>query len=389
MKILNPYNDIDFGSITRVKAISHEHIGSENPNLTKESLRSAYDRGIRYFACVWYQPAALTYPLSAWNHDYQDYTSKDDLTLKTWNYDGSVVSFEDGNNNTILTDDLPQIPNAEHPCFSNINSNHFNVLGTSFSEAGWGKINMENLTSWRMAHPLYDVSQINSLFANTGVLNNKIFGTINHCGSFADAKKFLNNGRNVFKAMELFNQDATEQNNRKYKLAYDELLSTGERLWVAAVVDWQGSRNANPNCPYDRGCNVLLMDSSYNALPANCFDPTNNYVYSKAEAGLDAYIDGKYYASGLGNHYITGIEINNDKVTVSFDSTASTIKAITNVDVKEVTNSSSISYTIPRGAIYLRFEAEFNDWDFIYTNPMWIEDNEGDSVSRNLLILGI
>lgn len=380
MRIINPYSDVDFGSVTRVKAISHEHINTE------ARLKSAYDRGIRYFACVWYQPAAITYPLSAWNHDYQDYTSKDDLTLKTWNYAGSIVSFEDNNNNTILTDDLPQIPNAEHPCFGNISARHFNVLGTSFSEAGWGKIEIENLTSWRLQHPLYDVSQINALFANTGVLNNKIFGTINHCDSSTDAMKFLNNGREVFKAMEIFNQGGT---NIKYKKAYDELLSRGERLWVAAVVDWQGDIAVDSDCPFDRGCNVLLMDNSYNSLPANCFDPTNNYVYSKAEAGLDAYIAGRYYASGLGNHYITGIDVNGEKVTISFDSVASSIKAITNVEVKEIANSSSMSFTIPRGAIYLRFEAEFNDWDFIYTNPMWIEDNANNSISRNLLILNL
>ena len=56
--IINPYERIDFHTATRVKAISHEHI------FKKSQVKYAYDRGIRYFACVNYLPACPSYPLS-------------------------------------------------------------------------------------------------------------------------------------------------------------------------------------------------------------------------------------------------------------------------------------------------------------------------------------
>ena len=67
MRFLNPYNGINFGTVTRVKAISHEHITSTS------RLKNAYDRGIRYFAAVNYTPAAVSYPLENFSQIVRDW----------------------------------------------------------------------------------------------------------------------------------------------------------------------------------------------------------------------------------------------------------------------------------------------------------------------------
>ena len=116
--IVNPYNGIDFHTASRVKAISHEHISR------KSQLKIAYDRGIRYFACVNYLPACPSYPLSNWSYEYEDYVSPSNLALTSLTYSGSIPSFVDKNGIEVNTDDLVQLPNAEHLFYSNTFGSH-------------------------------------------------------------------------------------------------------------------------------------------------------------------------------------------------------------------------------------------------------------------------
>jgi hypothetical protein len=189
---------------------------------------------------------------------------------------------------------------------------------------------------------------------------------------------------------------------------YDSILSDGYRVNLTAVVDWD-NYVADERAKFPRGYNVLLHSSEYDRLPTNCFVKKDaaGYEYSKGEACLDAYIAGHYYAAGRGIHYITDLTVSGKTVSISFDANATSIKAITNKGIVE-SSGNSMNFSIPAGATYLRFEAYWNDkpagfdamtdeqqevyaktgvMDFIFTNPIWIEDNENDMASKILLLL--
>ena len=65
--IINPYSDVDFAECRRVISMTHEHIGLQ------ARLQSAYNRGLRLFASVWYQPSSPVYPYSNNNHGFLDW----------------------------------------------------------------------------------------------------------------------------------------------------------------------------------------------------------------------------------------------------------------------------------------------------------------------------
>lgn len=363
----NPYEGIDWASVVRVNAITHEHIFDRN------KLQKAYNRGIRWFACINYQPAVPSYPLSSWNRTYPDYTSTEDSTLTDYVYSGSIPTILDGNGNDIQTDTLPQVPNAEHPCFANFAGNHFNVLGSTFPDAGWGKFGGP---SFRLSHPLYSLLNVANLFGNQEYQPfKKVFGTINHLSLFSEASKAIELGKGIFKAMEVFNNGYNDATNETFMRNYDNLLLAGFRIYPVSVVDWQDYVPEGETDWEDKGCNVLLVPSSYDTLPANDFQASG--VYSKAEAGLDAYIDGRYYCSGFGRHSITNFDAEGGNISISFDSAPQSIFVVVDGVRKQLTTGSVVSFNVPDGSSYARFEARWADKDFIYTVPVFYkkEDN--------------
>lgn len=447
----NPYERVDFSSVSFVNSISHEHIK------TAESLKKAYERGIRHFACVSYNPAVPPYPLSQWSGTFEDinyvdvsyswpnkgisgsdfFTSESAKRAIPNNYQlrqkGLVIGYKSISGNyvyekliiepasdteidwlvlcsnpdawltipekrladylekvnrtisggipsitldsgeIISTSSIPQIPNAEHPTFVGDNGlyvGHFNILGSTVSESGWSKFAP---TSWRMEYAAKRVSSINALFVNT----EKIFGTINHNYDLKGIKYLIDNCPDVFKAMELFNQGSSKERCQKFRDTYDELLSEGYRLWGTAAVDWQGVRegrgysgqnmdNYKKECNFDRGCNVLLI---------NDWDSLS--VSQQSEAGLDAYIEGRYYMSGLGNHHIISLDETDGIVRLTVDGNPSRIRAITANDVISLSGN-SIGIGISKKTKFIRFEVFYyndnNDMDFIFTNPIFVNE---------------
>lgn len=370
----NPYEGVNFSEFEKVNAITHEHI------FTKEALKNAYDRGIRWFAAVNYQPAVPPYPFSLWEGNYLDYLDDSNDNFETGYTNkgayGSIVNFVDATGETIITDSLPQVPNAEHPTFSwnkRIISRervpHFNVLGSLWGEAGHGQGELRLLKN--LGYPLWDIYDINENFTSDLLFDGKIFGTINHCNNASEIKRMLDICPGIFKAVEVFNHCSSTSLNRSYREAYDAILRQGYRVWCTAVVDWQGYINSQGNeeieCFFDRGCNVLLIDK-YKDLA----------VDEKSEAGLDAYIAGRYYASGLGKHQILDIVAQEGVVELIVDGTPSSISAITSKRVI-VGTGNSISVTIIPGETFIRFEVFYYDdakidMDFIFTNPIFIEN---------------
>lgn len=445
MNIINPYAGIDFSTAQRVRSITHEHI------YNAAQWKSCYDRGIRHFPALHYQPAAPRFPASNFCYkveggvpvlaEYTDFVdvANGDFSTRQWTLQGGVSSFQDAGGITINTDDLPQVPNNEHPTFTQELGvttgflNHFNVLGNLWPECGWGQQNGN--VAQRAGHPLSDLTDFAEFWdAENQYFSDKVFFTINHCASKSAAMLLIQAVSNHCPiAFEIFNDDYTDANNEKFVKLYDELISSGHRMFVSAVIDWQGyvcmdmtaeetaywQEQFNSLTPeqqaeygdykeyykavgrtrdYDCGCNVLFVPAGYDSIPANDFltiggasyPNKHSNTYTKAEAGLDSYIAGKYYASAFGNHAINDLSINGRLVNFAVDNTATSVSAITNKRRIQVVGN-SVSVSIKPGETYLRFEARFDndaEPDFIYTNPLWIEDNlDTDTAERLLLML--
>lgn len=407
MKIINPYEGIEFGTAQRVNSITHEHI------FDSEKLKAAYDRGIRHFCNLHYLPAVPRYPISNFYYKvvdgvpspwlYKDWAdpANNDFTLVDTAFIGTIADFEDINGNLIHVDDIPQIPNAEHTHFirqtiNGVNSPypHFSTPGSLLPDAGNGNgIAIE----YRNQYPTMPKEQIHDFCANENLLfENKVFGTINHCSEVNLIIEMFRDYAPLFKAMELSNTTSGKENSKLFRRAYDVVLSKGYRLWGVSVQDWQNSNAADWGIYYDFGCNVLYVPDNYGSLPANDFltidgkKYTNKHspVYTKAEAGLDAYIAGKFYASGFGRQKITSLNVNGNVVYFEVDGNPSEICAITNQGIIKGSGN-SLSVSIKEGDIFLRFEAYYyNDdpIDFIFTQPIFVEDNE-DSSEQLLLLL--
>lgn len=286
-QIVNPYADVNFESTPRVLSISHEHIFADAYN---NRFKSAYDRGIRIFACVNYFPSApsvcpagklgLTEDanFSSWNIPVEDWIdpslvdipenqfalSLEDLQQykTTRYYSGFCPSFIDKDGNEVLTKDIPQIANMEFaftPWVRGIpwteEPTHHNVLGNLFSVPtnGMGTTPIfEGMTiaeerAWRRAHPLYSMAEMKQRYLNHDYqqFDGKIFGTINHTYNVEGIKKYLDSAPEVYRAMELFNQGFTKTTNNEFRNAYDSVLRQGYRIWGTAAVDWQGIREVD------------------------------------------------------------------------------------------------------------------------------------------------
>ena len=421
MKIINPYEGIDFATAKVVKSISHEHIASG------VEWQNAYDRGIRHFPTVSYQPSVPRFPASNFYCrivsgqevyiEYKDWESVPNgvFVLENKILKGGIDAFDDSNGNTIKTDDLPQVPNNEHPEFTKdlrtttYSLSHFNVLGNMWGEAGHGLNN--GTPAQREGHPIHDLSETsNFLLADNQYWKGKAFVTINHCESVTAAEELIKSSLGQLPmGYELFNQSRSRLRNQQIRNTYDKLLRKGFRLYALAVVDWQGvieirrtseEEKANDyifDATEDRGCNVLYVPNNYDELPANDFIKYNDKsypnlhgnVYTKAEAGLDCYITGKFFASGLGNHRITNLSITGRKVTFSVDGNPTILKAITSKGEK-IVSANNIEISIGIGVTYVRFEAYYDNdviRDFIFTQPIYIEENNKDDVAQRLLLL--
>lgn len=341
-------------------------------------------------------------------------------------YQGSYPTITDGQGNTVQTAGVPQIANMEFAFLPWVRGNisdrisqHFNVLGNLFSiptngmdyHAIYEGMTWDEEKVWRAQHPLYSMEELMSYVTNSAYqqFEGKIFGTANHNYDVNGLKKYFDRYPQVFKAMECFNQGYSRSTNNAFRNAYDTLLKQGYRIWGTSVVDWNGSREvagglmpderaewvaaynvltpeeqaqygswqnyyettAVKECgDRDRGCNVLYIPD-YDSILARS-------PKEAAEAALDAYIAGRYYMSGFAGYSITGLDVTDYSVTLSISGNAESLRGVTNNNV--VTSSgNTITVPIDKKTSYVRFEAYFSDADFLFTNPIFVEQEQTDN----------
>lgn len=349
-------------------------------------------------------------------------------------YEGSYPTITDKDGNVVNTANISQISNMEFAflpwkrgVLNDRMSQHCNILGNLFAiptngmgdHAIYEGMTWDEEKAWRAAHPLYSFEELVERVTNAQYqqFEGKVFGTANHNYDVDGIKKYFDKYPQIFKAMECFNQCYSRNRNNAFRNAFDTLLSDGYRIWGTAATDWAGTREvdlmpseeadwiaaynaltpeqqaeygswknyynatATKECgDKDRGCNVLYIPN-YDNLIAQC-------AQVAAEAALDAYIAGRYYMSGLNTHTISGVSVNNT-ATFTVSSNASTIRAKTKFKTQEISNTNSISIPINDKDVYVRFEAYFEDKDFIFTNPVFIEGDDKAAMYRKMLVLGI
>lgn len=363
-RIINPYAGIDFERASRVKAVSHEHI------FTEKQLKTAYDRGIRYFACVNYSPACPSYPLSNWSFTYQDYVSTTNLTLTSISYSGSIPSFIDKEGNTIYTDELVQLPNAEHAFYAGVGA-HFNVLGSLFGECTngirrqgeWSEESLGmRIGDWYNQHPKWDINDVNRQYLKESnqLFPGKVFGTINHTYDENNTRYLLDTCPEVFKAIEAYNQGSSASKNARFRKLWDSLLREGRHVWGTSAIDWQKDNRLG-------ACNVLLINN-YEDQP----------LIKKAEMGLDAYIAGAFLAAGLADNDVISLYNDENSIHIQVSGNPTTMKLITNRGEKSFNKTNRIDYWIEDDVSYVRFEIWYYDndsnlRDYLFTNPIFIE----------------
>lgn len=402
--LLNPYAGVGYDN--PVCSQTHEHC------YDKAKLESAYNRGIRVIACSHYLPSTPRFPLSSFNVPYQDYKSKQALlngdTELVTRYTTGAIPTLNANVGDIDTDQIPQIANAEHPYVrGDAFGQHMNILGLLWGEPGHSLCNgelRENTTENNQLKRDYSIASLdkfNELLeneANWQFGSRYAFGTINHCQSASKAGVILDSCPAIFKGMELFNQGYSEGWNQLFRDAYDAVLKTGKRIWGTAVVDWQGDwatwnfvtaeeqaewqekydeLSATEQAEYgsaenyymqtgrykfDRGTNVLLMDASYSGLSAS----------DKAKEAVKAYLGGRYYMSGK-NTKSMKLVTNGHLVTFKLNDFADKAYVITANGRTEYTGVDTINYVAQASDKFVRFESFWDDGEFVFSNPVWVE----------------
>jgi len=356
-RIENPYHRID--NALRVKSISHEHI------TTQARLEKCLNRGIEVLCAVNYQPSVPSMPISGWSSTYYDYTSTTNLTITPRTFSEGFKNFTNNKGNYVDLDQIVQLPNSEK-CYVIKSPIHANFIGSLWGDPGVsslpGLLPNEHPSEFRAWHKLYTWDDIFKNTAANLMFEGKCFGTLNHPEHSIDIhENFVKYSYGLIKGVEIFNQGYTRAKNEYFKAQYDALLMKGYKLWCVSVVDWANSKGSDSNVNYDRGCNVLLLDDVY----------LSKTLAEKAEMALDAYIEGSFYASGLGSFDIIDVTVNDNEITVKFSEIVDAI--IIDIDGvrTQIENTDTVSVLLEVRNIFARFEAYKGD-DFIYTNPFFV-----------------
>ena len=329
MKIINPYNGVNWATVNRVQSLGHGHSHSLNVNQAFKSVKAWYDDGIRHFAYSNYYPSSPTYPIgndSLWCRG----VTEDNVKYANWIAENHIT-------------DIIQSPNAEHHNVKNtsdtiISRLHINGIGSTFSSG-----NPPNVSPVGCQIPWSDLFDniIDDLqYDDAGGI------TINHPVwtmaassnklTYAEIIKMLDYDHRVL-GIEIYNHTSETSESNGWALdLFDQILKTGRKCWGFAVPDhhFPGYKSGEGSA----GRNVLLVESK---TEYDC---------------LKAYRNGNFYCQ-LYNTDLKFSEISLVGRTLNINAPyASTITFVTDRSRKTVSGETA-SYRIPSSAIYVRAEA--------------------------------
>lgn len=331
--MINPYQNIQWGTVNRVMSCSHEHCESQNQFnvLTANS-------GIRHIAISNYYPSEPIYPLS------EEFTN---------------------------TSSFLSSPNAEHHTLSVKNIRlgrlHINGLGSFFTSG-----------SPRGETPLgcdyANVSEIIPKIIEDLQYSDGGGVTINHPFwselTAQDIIDILDVDDRVL-GVEIFNSfrenytDGVLSESLVENIAlWDSVLSTGRRCWGFCVADHQGQITEDWE-----GRNILLVPE---ADEHNC---------------LKAYRNGEFYGQiGNTNLAFTNISFSDGEYTVEA-ANCNKINIVIDGTYSEYSGT-SVSVEVPQNATYVRAEAHSSD-DSVFSNPIILKpiEKKKHSIMQQIIML--
>lgn len=377
---INPYSNIDFGNHVRVLSNTHEHV------MNQAALEWVWNKGVRNINPSNYQPSSPVDFTTGYQYDYNDFTSAEDMAVITkLGPDRRLSDFTDANNNFVRIADIVSLPNAERVNIQGYNYMlHSNYLGSTFGDPGWMTIEgieISSTVSWRSQHKFLTTEQLFNGIRSNLMFEGKVFGTLNHPRSaeesYESVKDFVTKSNGLIQGVEVYSSVLSPSDMAaRYIDTYDRLLNDGFRLWALAVTDWP-HLNLEEGVK-DYGCNQLLLPSDYESL---------TYV-QKQEAILDCYIAGQYFPVGLGTLTVEDFTINGNEITVTFNKSCN-IKAV--VDGVEINKGTATSATqiMYDNAKYVRFYAQADDGDFVFTNPVFSNYRGTSDFKTKMIVLGL
>ena len=87
---------------------------------------------------------------------------------------------------------------------------------------------------------------------------------------------------------------------------------------------------------------------------------------------MKAYMAGRYYMVGVGN-YKLNVSANINNITYRLSELCPNIRIVTAVRELTLYNTDTVHFTAKKEDKYVRIEAVWDDGDFIYSNPIWID----------------
>ena len=388
--MINPYENVDFGTASRVFSVSHQHLrharyisddtpySEEKKQEAKNSAKNAcqsvfdgiYDSGVKHFALSRYRPCITTYPFDYENNSFtyvaNPWKSTEDIETLKQNW-GVAIDIDD---------DVIGCPNAEH-VYPHVLVNgvwkiwrrmHINGLGSLYEsftnpdpKNGYnGRAYSDGLA---MHYPDAIDAILNGLQYTDGggiIINHPHWTGEDSLG--CDIERFIKDcldydqrvlGTDIIASASFNSYDYNKQ-------LIDNILLTGRRCWLFCQADWDEHER-------HRGRNELLIP---NGLSTKA---------DKEHACLKAYRDGAFFGRWANTDLsITNVSFSGNVFSLTADNADGIIVV---VDGEEhIESGNSVEITVPNDAVYVRAAAykepsagsEYLYDDIVFTNPIMV-----------------
>ena len=335
MKIINPYENVDWETIQKVVSLSHGHsrkkTNTDTPGpVYQYYLTNVVTAGFQHIAFSNYYPSEPFYPLTDW--------------------------FE------AVPKEVLASPNAEHFNFKNLSAAvHINSLGSTYRSGNPGGVSPVGINlNWK---PGFKNMLDNLQYADGGgiTINHPVWSGLKKkqiCEMLDYDPRVL--GLEIVSAIDVASMIHDGINTGWAEDLWDEVLRTGRRCWCFAVPDHGTERTSRIV-----GRNILLADE-----------------YTEHEC-LKCYRDGRFYTKLYDSDLaFRSIAFENGTLTASAplaDSMTVTIDG-----VKTNYNTTSVEVSIPETAKYCRVHASMA---YTWRNSDGEDENVTEQVFSNPIMI--